>query len=738
MAAAASAPSDAPSDETPTNPNLFRVIAVMVGAAIVGASPGSIMRVETLCEGRWLASSTFCELPVGKRVAICMLLFTAVMLSDLVLAALRVATRAAVVATRAAVAAPRAIGALSSAAFHDAVAEWVARRALRERRARRAHYAAFAERERVKAKAEAERQRARGKPPKPPKQPPKTRKASAARPRAPKVKAEPAAKPAESEKLDVVPEVVPAEPAGVSYVSPDDGVGVEESKGGDVGVEESKGAEPFEETPSESTEGSSLGAETPSSSSGRFSSLGTEEEDKLYASLDAELELGSGSTAQRRGAARVPALLFALVALVVVTTAAEVGWLVYEHVRRSAAVRRALETAIVLRVCRAVHETQRERGLLSTYVASGGRANALELGQQFLRTDAALDLAVGAALRHADTVRVAGARSGDTDLSPSRTASLLYGAVDVGARRGLYVGGASAPAPFVSLARDGCRRKACARLAALLRHREATERRAGDAAAPDDHLVAFDAYSALNENLLTVARDAAVELMRAGLRAQHLAPSLVASVALAAYKEHAAVERGLVAADLASYARKRRGRAGAAVSGETRARVARVVTLQESSLQSFLALAPKRFVSAYARHAALDCVHEAAALRGRVLADDEDDADHAEYFALQSCRIDSLQAMMDDLQAAILADALASQRAALWRLLYLGAPLVGVLLAGAYLGLLGLVAFVRYQDSVAERLDRLRSSERKYKKLLTTWVPLKEWIAGAAPPSEAA
>ncbi|EGB06379.1 hypothetical protein AURANDRAFT_65744 [Aureococcus anophagefferens] len=659
------------------------------------------------------------------------------MLSDLVLAALRVATRAAVVATRAAVAAPRAIGAFASAAFHDAVAEWVARRALRERRARRAHYAAFAERERVKAKAEAERQRARGKPP-----PPKARKASAARPRAPKAKAEPAAKPADSEKLDVVPEVVPAEPAGVSYVSPcvspDDGVGVEESKGGEfgVGVEESKGAEPFEETPSESTEGSSLGAEAPSSSSGRFSSLGTEEEDKLYASLDAEL-----STAQRRGAARVPALLLALVALVVLTTAAEVGWLVYEHVRRSAAVRRALETAIVLRVCRAVHETQRERGLLSTYVASGGRANALELGQQFLRTDAALDLAVGAALRHADTVRVAGARSGDTDLSPSRTASLLYGAVDVGARRGLYVGGAarwSAPAPFVSLARDGCRRKACARLAALLRHREATERRAGDAAAPDDHLVAFDAYSALNENLLTVARDAAVELMRAGLRAQHLAPSLVASVALAAYKEHAAVERGLVAADLAAHARKRRGRAGAAVSGETRARVARVVTLQESSLQSFLALAPKRFVSAYARHAALDCVHEAAALRGRVLADDEDDADHAEYFALQSCRIDSLQAMMDDLQAAILADALASQRAALWRLLYLGAPLVGVLLAGAYLGLLGLVAFVRYQESVAERLDRLRSAERKYKKLLTTWVPLKERIAGAAPPNEAA
>ncbi|KAH8061160.1 hypothetical protein JL722_4461 [Aureococcus anophagefferens] len=455
MAAAASAPSDAPSDET--NPtNLFRVIAVMVGAAIVGSSPGSIMRVETLCEGRWLASSTFCELPVGKRVAICMLLFTAVMLSDLVLAALRVATRA-VVATSAAVAAPRAIGAFASAAFHDAVAEWVARRALRERRARRAHYAFAAER--VKAKAEAERQRARGKPPKPPKHSPKARKASAARPRAPRPGPSPRPSP-RNRRRRRRPEVVPAEPAGVSYVSPDDG----------VGVEESKGAEPFEETPSESTEGSSLG---------------TEEEDKLYASLDAELELGSGSTAQRRGAASVPALLFALVALVVLTTAAEVGWLVYEHVRRSAPCG-ALETAI-----------------------------------------------------------------------------------------------------------------ACARLAALLRHREATERRAGDAAAPDDHLVAFDAYSALNENLLT------------------------------------------------------------------------------------------------------------------------------------SCRIDSLQAMMDDLQAAILADA--SRRSAPRSGACSTSARRSSASSAARTSGLGLVAFVRYQESVAERLDRL-SSERKYK---PHDVGAAQGGSPAPPPSEA-
>ena len=78
----------------------------------------------------------------------------------------------------------------------------------------------------------------------------------------------------------------------------------------------------------------------------------------------------------------------------VTATVVEVGWLMLEHVGRSAAVRRALETGVVLRVARAVHETQRERGLISTYVASDGRARALELGRQFLRTDAAMDLAV--------------------------------------------------------------------------------------------------------------------------------------------------------------------------------------------------------------------------------------------------------------------------------------------------------------------------------------------------------
>ena len=215
----------------------------------------------------------------------------------------------------------------------------------------------------------------------------------------------------------------------------------------------------------------------------------------------------------------MPVVLAALVGLTIATTTVEVGWLVFEHVDRSAAVRRALETALVLRVCRAVHETQRERGLLSTYLASRGSANALELGQQFLRSDAALDLAVGAVLRHADTARPMGF---DTDLSPKRTAALLGNAVDVAARRAAFVddvgglpwGGtaaADATAGLRSLdSGEGlCRRKACQRLRKLLVDRKASARRRAIAfEKPADHRAAFEFYSGVNDQLLTVARDA--------------------------------------------------------------------------------------------------------------------------------------------------------------------------------------------------------------------------------------
>ena len=95
---------------------------------------------------------------------------------------------------------------------------------------------------------------------------------------------------------------------------------------------------------------------------------------------------------------KLPWLLAGLVGLVVAASAVDFGAKVWAHAGRSAAVRRALDTGIVLRLTQAVHETQTERGLVSTYVASAGRARKHDLEGQFRRTDAALDTAIGAVL----------------------------------------------------------------------------------------------------------------------------------------------------------------------------------------------------------------------------------------------------------------------------------------------------------------------------------------------------
>ena len=65
--------------------------------------------------------------------------------------------------------------------------------------------------------------------------------------------------------------------------------------------------------------------------------------------------------------------------------------------------------------------------------------------------------------------------------------------------------------------------------------------------ATQTHRDVFDVYTSMNEQLLAVARDACVELMRSGLRAQNLAPSLFASVKLASSRKVAV--GGLVSDD---------------------------------------------------------------------------------------------------------------------------------------------------------------------------------------------
>ena len=37
--------------------------------------------------------------------------------------------------------------------------------------------------------------------------------------------------------------------------------------------------------------------------------------------------------------------------------------------------------------------------------------------------------------------------------------------------------------------------------------------------------------------------------------------------------------------------------------------------------------------------------------------------------------------------------------------------------------------FIKYQESVAEKIHRLKSSQRKYKRLLLAWAPLSAWLS---------
>ncbi len=151
-------------------------------------------------------------------------------------------------------------------------------------------------------------------------------------------------------------------------------------------------------------------------------------------------------------------------------------------------------------------------------VAAG--KGGVELGVQFARTDAALDATLSALLRRADT------KKGVYDLSPKRSAVLVERAFEVQMRRELLIEGVPASKGLHTFEEHRCRSRGCRRLKKLLvASREAKKNNASDI---------FEFYSLLNRNLLVIARDAAVEVLRAPVRGSQLAPSLYASVHLLA------------------------------------------------------------------------------------------------------------------------------------------------------------------------------------------------------------
>ena len=189
--------------------------------------------------------------------------------------------------------------------------------------------------------------------------------------------------------------------------------------------------------------------------------------------------------------------------------------------------------------------------------------------------------------------------------------------------------------------------------------------------------------------ILVVARDAAVEILRAAVRGSQLAPSLYAAVHLLAYKESCAVERGLVARALAANANADE------VPVATLLRLRDASVRQEAALKNFLGFAPAPVRAAFAAHAALGCVQDAARVRDELLAplaqridargglqfpwpSKPKDSLGRRWFESQSCRVDSLQTLLDDL---VRADAARARRATRGRAGVVAAAALGGLAA---------------------------------------------------------
>ena len=122
---------------------------------------------------------------------------------------------------------------------------------------------------------------------------------------------------------------------------------------------------------------------------------------------------------------------------------------------------------------------------------------------------------------------------------------------------------------------------------------------------------------------------------------------------------------------------------------------------QEAALENFLGFAPASVRAAFATHSALECVQDAARVRDELLAPLSHRIDGSlksrgfawpastkkgeslrrRWFESQSCRVDSLQALLDDLDDLVRADAARARRATRGRAGIVAAAALGGLAA---------------------------------------------------------
>ena len=152
------------------------------------------------------------------------------------------------------------------------------------------------------------------------------------------------------------------------------------------------------------------------------------------------------------------------------------------------------------------------------------------------------------------------------------------------------------------------------------------------------------------------------------------------------------MERGLVARALAANTNADE------VPVATLLRLRDASVRQEAALENFLGFAPSTVRAAFATHAALSCVQDAARVRDELLAPlshridgkqsrgfawpaKRDDSLRRRWFESQSCRVDSLQALLDDLDDLVRADAARARRATRGRAGVVAAAALGGLAA---------------------------------------------------------
>jgi hypothetical protein len=247
----------------------------------------------------------------------------------------------------------------------------------------------------------------------------------------------------------------------------------------------------------------------------------------------------------------------------------------------STTVDRALDTELVLHVGKAMHETQKERGMTAIHLGSGGRDLAFELGQQHIAADKAIGAMADALSRHIALHPIDADRGGSDTAEGERETDevIATSAGPLGLTREKRSFSNAVDAALAFVAELPARRKAYVKsssMGTLLTSQEMVTTlpntpepghlAAAAAASAGDHFVSGDShsdsdgyrqssmalrhaiafYTQMHHTLITLATELCTDFMTGVAPGiiNDLAPALFAYINLMVIKEKAGIERG--------------------------------------------------------------------------------------------------------------------------------------------------------------------------------------------------